>query len=123
MRNLAGSHHPDDYIRNELERARIPVVQTEAHSGEVAYSLIGKLDDLTFTRAWTYWVVNGLVPIEVAETLYDNPVGKTDIRVDGHAGCPPPTGRFINSYHIDTEVGLRIFVDALRAHMLVDSNI
>jgi hypothetical protein len=108
-------------------------------------------------RAWTYWVVKGLIPLETATGLFADPVGKTDIRVSGHCGCPAPEdpwllylddeGRtvvkasekkefekfgltipsyyrfepepklfkpFVHSYHIDSEVGLRIFADAIR---------
>lgn len=49
---------------------------------------------------------------------------KSDIRVAGHCGCPAPEApwttriehaEFVTSYHIDTEVGLRVFADAIRA--------
>jgi len=109
----------------------------------------------------------------VAKELYNDPVGKTDIRVCGHAGCPSPErwvrhfdrkgkelfsitdkeeicnlaeksemaaklkqdilgnpnmrfvkdptkGKaFVPFYHIDSEVGLRIFADALRKYNLI----
>lgn len=169
MQNLAGNDQADEYIRRELERARIPVQDTEPHSGEVPYTLIGQLGDLAFTRAWYYWVVNGNVPLEVAQELFADPVGVTDIRVAGDCGCPPPEERikwltdegkqiypaeqqaewdriakahefmqaekdtiiftddpvahgakpFVTTYHVDTEIGLRIFVDTLKAHGLV----
>lgn len=141
MQNLAGRDDADKFIRRELERARVPVEETQRHTGEVSYSLIGRLGNFVFIRAWYYWVVKGPMPIELAEELYADPVGQTDIRVAGHAGCPPPeewselilpTGgwgfsddpeflgarRFVTSYHIDSEVGLRIFADAIRSHVL-----
>lgn len=169
MQNLAGNEKADKYIRQELERARIPIKDTEPHGGEVPYTIIGQLGDLTFTRAWYYWVVNGNVPLEVAQELFADPVGVTDIRVAGHCGCPPPeeytewltddgkkiypaeqqaewerivkahdfmqaekdgiifaddpvahgARAFVTSYHIDSEVGLRIFVDTLKEHGLI----
>jgi hypothetical protein len=95
-----------------------------------------------FTRAWYYWVVSGSVPLVVAKELYADEYGKKDIRVTGHCGCPPPdekhpkSGRYywatpydgvlaeesgylsINSYHIDSQIGLCRFVEALRKHGL-----
>lgn len=126
MLNLAGRGNCDEVIRRELTRARIPVVEVARVNREVAYSVMGKLGNLEFTRAWSYWVVSGPVPLNVALELYADPVGVTDIRVAGHAGCPSPadwsrttaSGRFVETYHIDTEVGLRIFVDTIRAHNL-----
>ncbi len=72
-------------------------------------------------------MVNGPVPLEVAELLYADPVGRTDIRAAGHAGAPPPSDwttaidgdEFVTTYHIDSEVGLRVFVDTLKLHNLV----
>lgn len=169
MKNLAGNADADEFIKKELERARIPVKQIDQTDGEVPYSLIGRLGIFWFRRAWYYWVIEGLVPIEVAEELYADPVGKTDIRVNGYAGGAPPEDwaisltedgakvfpvaqesqycqiekdiaprklydqepvfsddpeavgakQYVTVYHIDTEVGLRVFVDTLRAHGLV----
>lgn len=170
MRNLAGNPLCDGYIAQELTRARIPRVTHRSHCvHEVPWSITGKLGPFTFTRAWTYWIVEGLVPLAVAQELYDDPVGVTDIRVTGHCGCPSPAEysrlytpeghavieaserpkieavmkemgstaspfpypfvysddpraraaqRYVHVYHIDSEVGLRIFVDTLRKHGL-----
>jgi hypothetical protein len=35
-------------------------------------------------------VVKGEMPLDTAKALYEHPIGRTDIRVDGHCGCPPP---------------------------------
>jgi len=158
LTNLAGHKDPDKIIRWELERAMIEAVSCPSSTGEVKYSVMGKMSGgFEFTRAWTYWVVDGLVPIEIAVKLYADPVGREDIRVAGHCGCPPPAepwvtwldddGKkvipaeekanfeamrlevpsyirfdaeprlfkpYVTSYHIDSEVGLRIFADTLR---------
>ncbi len=45
---------------------------------------------MTLRRAWYYWVVECRMPLEIAKALYADPVGKTDIRVAGHCGCPSP---------------------------------
>lgn len=177
MINLAGNENCDRDIRRELERARIPVVEIPRVSHEVAFSLIGELGEFRFHRAWRYWIVNGPVPLKVARELYADPVGKMDVRVAGHCGCPPPDDwanyydaegkdlcvdadgsqqkegqRFIDkgfidpvewakhrfvatkeerdlltvraavlNYHIDTEVGLRLFVDTIVRHGIVAS--
>jgi len=84
-------------VLRELERCRIPAIK-EKGQGEVPYRHIGKLGDFTFRRAWGYWVVKGPVPIEVAKELYDDVVGRTDIRVDGHCGCPAPELPWVTYY-------------------------
>jgi hypothetical protein len=167
FKNLAGVANCDEHIKYELERCRIPIEQAQGPiQSEVPYTLIGKLNGpYTFTRLWTYWVVEGLVPLSVAKELYADPVGRDDIRVAGHCGCPPPEAwaewitldeervipvppdnpkiagvytmlndrmvvfsdfpesfdakQFVTSYHIDSEVGLRVFADTLRAHDLI----
>lgn len=166
MNNLAGitQDRADNYVRYELERARIPVHAFEpGAASEVQAKLYGVLPGFTFRRAWRYWVVEGLVPIAVAERLYADPVGATDVRADGDSGCRPPStwmkwitpnGKlvvpanqeaeckamaerhetmkhafdsdvfsddpaslgaqaFVKLYHIDSEVGLRLFVDTI----------
>lgn len=168
MINLVGNKDCDRHIKLELERARIPIERALGCRNEVPYSVIGQLGGITFKRAWTYWDAEGLVPLETAEELYSDPVGRTDIRVSGLAGAPAPlewvewrtpdgtevwpTAKeaehravverfplvipvdclysdnpeelgakgFISNYHIDTEVGLRVFADTLRAHSLTE---
>ena len=124
MRNLAGDSECDVFVEHELKRARIPIERVDLpRNSEVPYRIIGRLGGITFQRAWTYWVAKGPVSIETARRLYDDPVGRTDIRVDGHCGCPEPVlpwtevidgHEFVTTYHIDSEVGLRIFADAVR---------
>jgi hypothetical protein len=131
MMNLAGLPNPDPVIERELTRCRIEVVRGETSKGEVATSLTGRLGPFTFRRAWYYWIVSGRVPLAVADELYADPVGVTDVRVGGDCGCPDPrdyTMRFVDdvtqghgsieTYHIDSEVGLRLFADAIRRHGL-----
>jgi hypothetical protein len=169
LKNLAGDQHCDREIRRELERARIEIVEGERTRSEVPYTVTGYLNGWTFRRAWYYWVAEGQLPLEAAQKLYADPVGKSDVRVDGHCGCPPPEDpwvayfdadgwrlcsdpdgkhaeqwasmqskgfipsleekrqRFVpdaaavaartvvEAYHIDSEVGLRLFADTLRA--------
>jgi hypothetical protein len=168
MKNLAGNKDCDREIRRELERARIDIVEGQVARGEVPYTVTGALAGWTFQRAWYYWVAEGQLPLEMAKRLYADPIGRTDVRVAGHCGCPPPEPpwvacfdadgirlysdpdgkeaitavglvargllkqeqfagtRFVpdasavaarivvESYHIDSEAGLRLFADALR---------
>lgn len=131
MKNLAGNKDCDVEIRRELTRCRIPIIEGERSTGEVPASLTGKLGEFTFRRAWYYWVVTGGVPLSVAQEMYDDPVGREDVRVDGHCGCPAPEGVAFESdlvrltkravvelYHIDSEIGLRLFVDTIRKYGL-----
>lgn len=166
MRNLAGDPDCDRYIEKELEMAKVELVRGKRSTGEVAATITGKLGDFTFERAWYYWVVKGPMPLEMAQKLYDDPIGKVEVRVAGHCGCPPPekpwiTWRddegnelihikekaeidrfvakghispeqmkdrrfsetpeqghgFVESYHIDSQAGLRLFADAVRIVM------
>ena len=162
MKNLAGNRDCDKIIVVELCRAGIEIVQGKRSNTEVPASVTGRLGGFTFHRAWYYWVVLGNMPLPIAEELYRDEVGKTDIRVEGHCGCPPPaewvtwldddgkeliplatkpewdeqklelpethrfvddptkSGKpFITSYHIDTEIGLRILADAIKEHNLL----
>lgn len=179
MENLARGSDANDNVRkdverkvlSELERCRIPTLKHDAGRSEVPYGHIGKLGNFTFRRAWYYWVVDGPVPLAIAEELYADHIGKTDIRVGGHCGCPSPAeygteyfdaegkqlyeskGKekdaeemaamdkyvpnwrdeyrvvedrdaecvraIVSTYHIDTELGLYIFVETLRKHGVV----
>lgn len=168
MQNIAGHPESTEICTRELTRCRIEVVPESEPIGEPKALVSGRLGSFTFTRAWYYWCVKGNVPLAVAEELYADPVGVTDIRVAGHCGCPPPKdwitfladdGRevldreqeaswqelidrghtkmqtykdeyvfaddpakvgkpYVTSYHIDSELGLRIFADTLKKHGL-----
>ncbi len=90
MENLAGQDKCDRVIRSELIKARINVVEGEKSMGEVPFTLTGDLHGFTFHRTWYYYVISGDMPLYVARELYADPIGVSDIRVDGHCGCPPP---------------------------------
>lgn len=93
MINLAGNNDCDKIIISELERACIPVsFEFAPLNSEVHYSKVGYLADgkIKFTRAWTYWVVEGKIPAEVARKLYDHPEGRISVRVDGHCESYSP---------------------------------
>jgi hypothetical protein len=169
MKNLAHDPNCDAVILRELERARIRAVPATERRSDVPCTIAGCIGTFEFSRFWYYWVAEGRVPLALAEQLYADPVGRTDVRVAGHCGCPPPrewvkwydaegfqvvdTGQrlecekymrerpedsamyecaqrvlakyhfaddpsvgnegFIDNYHIDSEVGLRLFVDAI----------
>lgn len=101
-------------IRHELAGAGIPLCN-RARDGE----LLGRLGPFTFERYWRYYVVDGHVPAEAAAELYADPVGHTDIRVDGMSGGCAPGAMGCSEYHIDSTQGLRLFVATLRRHGLV----
>jgi hypothetical protein len=83
MINLAGRSDADVYIRKELTHCRIPVIPYNG-KGEVPATIQGKLGDFTFHRAWYYFIVEGPTPLEVARELYADPLGRDDVRVNGH---------------------------------------
>lgn len=178
MKNLAGDRNASTTIKDELTRCGIESFDNpEYRHPEVKTIVNGRIrtifGDIILHRNWTYWVTSGPVPLETAKVLYADPIGKTDIRVSGHCGCPPPEfpwvewiledGRrvlptsckksmeelisgggelgkvmeeestkfefnddpasigakgFIEVYHIDSELGLYIFVQTLRNRRL-----
>lgn len=164
MKNLVGVQECDVEIRKELTEAGIRIVATEKGNTEVPYSVVGQLSNFTFRRAWYYWMVDGDVPLEVAEEMYATEVGKKDVRVAGHCGCQHPkewafpkdevlfeqgvykkpseehphgdsptygelaemcnngkidAPRFVQSYHIDSQEGLKLFADTIKKHKLM----
>ncbi len=104
MKNLAGDEKADEYIKDELERAGIEAVYEGLDKGEVPYTFVGKLYkevlissfDITFKRAWYYWMAFGYIPLALAEQMYRHPEGKKSVRVTGHCGCPPPEEPWID---------------------------
>lgn len=95
MKNLAGNPKCDEDIQKELLAAGIELVHGELQEGEVPATITGVLGGFSFTRAWYYWIVRGDMPLDVAEELYADEIGKNDVRVAGHAGCPPPEDPWI----------------------------
>jgi hypothetical protein len=90
MRNLAGDKHSDAWCALELREAGIDMVLVDEPYGEPRTRVTGTLGGITFRRAWCYWIAQGCVPLDVAQRLYADPIGRTDVRVAGHCGCPPP---------------------------------
>jgi len=105
MINLAGNKDCDRIMRDELEKARIDVVEGPRSESEVAATITGELAGWTFTRAWYYWIASGgALPIEVARELYADPIGRTDIRVGGHCACPSPDEYGATYYDADGKI-------------------
>ena len=92
-------------IRNTMIRVGLTPIDVPNYDVLYPYSsLIAKLNDFTFKMGHSYyWRVNGPMPLANAKTLYDNPVGKTDIRVTGHCGCPPPEGNNVDWFDRDSK--------------------
>ena len=133
MRNLAGNKEADDFILKELMSAEIKVRGCEPTGGEVPYSLVGKLGEWTFERAWNYWSASAPygkgLPMKLASQLQERkyPISGDNtpetfgqvVRVGGHCGCPHPKewakgASTIDSYHVDTPVGLSELAKMIR---------
>jgi len=103
----------------ELKAAGINVhIMSMVRRSEVPSQAIGTLSMWAFERCWYYWSARGPgLPVEVAERLHIS--HGTQVRVDGHCGCPSPREWFkgfgVGSYHIDTPAGLKALADALRS--------
>ncbi|MCK5061943.1 hypothetical protein KAR28_05355 [Candidatus Parcubacteria bacterium] len=156
FKNLAGAAYADVVIKKELKDAGIEIVKGNRTNSEVPFTLSGKLGTFKLVRAWTYWMIDCIMPLEAAKEMYENEVGAKFVRVAGHCGCPPPeewalpcaddlkkgldnlgvesatygeladilnsgkidAPRFVQSYHIDTMPGLKLFVETARKHAL-----
>jgi hypothetical protein len=101
MKNLAGNKECDHHIEDELRRAEIDIhlVNKPVHS-EVPYNSEGRLvtktgETVKFTRAWTYWVAVGNIPLDLAKKIYSHPEGKASVRAGGHCGCLPPDEQLV----------------------------
>jgi hypothetical protein len=122
MRNLAGVSDCDEYIRSELRRACIDIHTVQKGNTEVPYTLIGKLGEFEFKRAWYYWVVKGPVPLEVAKELYEHPEGRATVRSGGDCAKRPPETwvceingeKYVDVYHIDGQAGLLLFAQKIK---------
>jgi len=92
MSNLAGRMENNPFVTLELTLAGINIVQEDG-KGEVKYKYAGYLGsacEFKFTRAWTYWIVSGNVPLDIANELYADPEGKKYVRSGGDCGLRPP---------------------------------
>jgi hypothetical protein len=120
MRNLAGDRECDTVIAGELALTGIELVHGKRSDYEVAASITGKLGKFVFTRAWSYWIVGGKVPLGVANKLYR--LNKEKIRSGGDCACRSPETwareGFIDTYHIDSQEGLNLFVKTIKEHGL-----
>lgn len=113
----------------ELRRAGIPSVANEAQVEPEKFSskkVLGKIGEYECLRARRYWVINGSIPLSLAQELYKNPIGGKYVRFRGYAnGIEPeealfkiPEGYVTNKQgepiilggcHIDTQEGLNLF--------------
>jgi hypothetical protein len=108
----------DREIQAELLIAGIAPEEIEVRNdGEVPYKFIGRFGRYRFIRAWSYWVVVGETKLDLAEKIYADPVGLEVIRTDGCAGNKPPEGDQ-RTYHIDSLLGLKRFIELVRTHEL-----
>lgn len=88
--------------RRELVRCGLRPVP-DGQGGWLA-TIDGPTGPLTVVRGNHYWMVHGRVPLATALQLYGHPVGRTDIRVAGHCGCPPPEAPWVSWYLGDEQV-------------------
>lgn len=90
MINLVGRNDSDIWCASELAAAGIDIDAQGRRYGETRTRVAGRIGEFIFTRAWRYWMVRGRVPLDVAQRLYADPIGRTDVRAAGHCACPPP---------------------------------
>lgn len=147
----------DDKVKEELRLANIPVFRLPYYMNtEVKTRYIGILNGFVFYRAWTYWVCNGDMPLDIANKIYEK-YKELNIRAGGHCGNEPPITqsynpiyekemeqyrdevglekfiktckdvihddksqpRFIDVYHIDTQLGLNKLAETIRNNNVI----
>jgi hypothetical protein len=88
--------------RQHKTLTRCGVADIRQYTNDRGKELIeGKLGEFTFSYQNYYWIVRGRVPIELAIKLYEDPIGKTDIRSKGHCACPHPLKYGVEWYTYD----------------------
>jgi hypothetical protein len=115
------------------ELAQFDEERTESYLGLVNFQVLQSCAEFRFARQWSYYIATGYVPMEVAIELYEHPIDRKDVRVQGHCGCPDPREyrpvqngpliagmRCVDCYHIDSQEGLNLFVETLRRHRLFE---
>ena len=125
MKNAAGDKNCDEYLRQELEKAGIEIIELGFPvRQEVPASIVGILNGWTFKRAWYYWVAKAgegvALPFEIAEELHEQH-GQA-VRVSGHCGCPAPREWYkepwhmgVPLYHVDSQDGLNALACAIKS--------
>src|ERR1700738_906545 len=116
----------DGFIVRELTEAGIKAEGPHdwlRKRGEVPSSYIGLAYMWSFTRAWYYWIAKGPgIPADKAEEFHQK--WGTQVRVDGHCGCPSPLqwhhGFAVGHYHIDTQEGLSAVAALLKSIHICD---
>ncbi len=138
---LLSSTNPrmNEELREELVTAGIEVVEPTEEvaarlkaEGYFTTYVTGQLHRqgkpvMEFKRCWYYWEVNGRIPYRAAMALWRNPVGRQYVRAAGVSGGDDPRnwmdhdsrGAYIETYHIDTQEGLSLFVATLRKYKVV----
>lgn len=93
MENLARREYDkvvDDKVKEELLIANVPILKVGVrNNSEVKTNYIGILNGFVFSRAWTYWVVSGYMPLEYADCIYEKNADLC-IRAGGHCGNVKP---------------------------------
>lgn len=118
--NLAGVGAADKACANELRLAGIKVEylpEVLRGEGEVKTIVVGEIGKWSFERAWCYWIAKGPgIPPDIAAGLHAR--YGTEVRVDGHCGCPSPKEWFkgfaVGHYHVDTQDGLNALAEVIR---------
>ncbi len=99
MKNLAGHPQATELIVEELNSCGINLVNEPKPLGEPLSLVSGWLGNYSFMRAWTYWIVEGKVPLKVAQQLYEDPLGARDVRVNGHCDRLAPVESQLKFYN------------------------
>ena len=110
MRNLAGHKHSTLYAAHELGAAGVPARPCDPY-GEPDAAVEGILGRFTFLRSWRYWVVDGPMPLEIAQALFDGSEEvRRNVRAAGDCTGPRPGERGALPTYRDVN-GLEVIAD------------
>lgn len=117
--------HLDVTIQRELAQAGINVEKSPNRAdAEVPYKHRGKFEGFTFTRHWTYWVVDGDVDEALGIMVEKDPVCQQGIRTESYSQGRPGDDheRTIYKYTIFAESALKRFIELAQKHKLDHPN-
>ena len=119
----------DNAIKTELKDAGIPVIELPYYMwADVKTRHIGILNGFVFHRTNTCWMCDGNMPLKMAHHIYRSDWNE-GIRAGGLRADTPPDDvahnlncenkditqpRFVSTYHIDTEEGLKRIASVIK---------
>jgi len=123
MQNAAGVEGCDEFLKKELEEAKIPYHEYsfKLANSEVPTHLIDTLEGWTFKRAWRYWAATTDQPLLFTFANRLHAEYGEECRVSGNCGAPSPREEYkypwclgVVLYHVDTQEALNALAQTIK---------